>query len=183
MFVSLQSEINRGTAQFRRPKFGDDLPSEPACRFLFLCTYCSDAILNFLSRLLYSNYHLNGSDADEFVPHLLHLHKDGLIFHSFLGRGGLTILNGVPQDSVQLEQCQSGCVCFGGMPHSFVNRKISNIDIIFQVSVVHAFVRVFLCPLAIYLRNYFFAFRKIFFTVALWNAHCCKFSFAKINKS
>ena len=35
MFVFLQSEINRGTVQFRRPQFGDDLPSEPACRFLF----------------------------------------------------------------------------------------------------------------------------------------------------
>ena len=36
--VLLQAEINRGTVR-RRPKFGDDLSSEPACRFLFLCLY------------------------------------------------------------------------------------------------------------------------------------------------
>ena len=28
IFVSLQSEINRGTVQFRRPQFGDDLFGE-----------------------------------------------------------------------------------------------------------------------------------------------------------
>lgn len=45
MFVFLQSEINRGIVQFRRPQFGDDLSSEPACDFFFF--YAVMAVIQY----------------------------------------------------------------------------------------------------------------------------------------
>ena len=60
--VLLQAEINRGTVR-RRPKFGDDLSSEPACRFLFLCLYRRYAILHLLARPLYAYHHFHKTNA------------------------------------------------------------------------------------------------------------------------
>ena len=66
--VILQPEINRGTVQFRRPQFGDDLfgESQPI-GFFFLCPDCCDAILNFFTRLLYADSHFYCSDANQII--------------------------------------------------------------------------------------------------------------------
>lgn len=83
-FVLLQSEINRGIVQFRRPQFGDDLPSEPACDFFFLCSNGCNTVLYLLARPLDSHHHFDRSDAHQLTMHLLHLGEDFQIFHSFL---------------------------------------------------------------------------------------------------
>ena len=92
--VILQAEINRGTVRWR-PQFGDDLSSEPTCRFLFLCLYCSNAILNLLSCAFHTNHHFYKANAYQFIVHFQHIGKYLLIGDPFLRRFGLSIYHGI----------------------------------------------------------------------------------------
>ena len=97
--VLLQAEINRGTVR-RRPKFGDDLSSEPACRFLFLCLYRRYAILHLLARPLYAYHHFHKTNAYQLVVHLQHIGKYLLIGDSFLRRLRLSVNYRIPKYGV-----------------------------------------------------------------------------------
>ena len=97
--VILQAEINRGTVR-RRPKFGDDLSSEPACRFLFLCFYRCYAILHLFARPLYAYHHFHKANAYQLVVHLQHIGKYLLIGDPFLRRLGLSVNYRIPKYGV-----------------------------------------------------------------------------------
>ena len=102
LFVLLQTEINRGTVLLDVQNLVMTFRASQPVDFFFLCLYRCDTVLYLLARTLDSHHHFHFSDAYQLAPHLLHLGEDFLVFDPTLGRFGLTKLDGIAQDGVEL---------------------------------------------------------------------------------